>query len=82
MPPNVLRRIGTEGEPVLTRCLAEIIEYDARLYARRFRLGVQFVDPVHVPGEIQHDRDIHGLSRNAGAAAPGDYWRSMTPAHG
>ena len=64
------RRVGAEGEPVLAvGLLAQPVEDDARLDARELPLGVDLDDPVQVLGEVEDDRDVHALTREARAAA-------------
>ena len=49
--------------------LAQPVEDDARLDARQLCGGVDGSEAIHVPGEIEDDRDVGALAGQAGARA-------------
>jgi hypothetical protein len=62
-------RIGSEGQVMFLRGVAEMIENDSGLDASDASLGINFEDVAHVPGEVQHDGDIAALTSEGSAAA-------------
>src|SRR5690349_12835639 len=75
------RRIGAERESVFCRCVSQLIEHDARLYARISLLWIQLYDVVHVLREVEHDGYVDRLAGDTGASASGNNRRAMAPAH-
>ena len=65
----VCGRIGPERESVFLGALTEPVEHHARLHAREPALRVDVEDAVEVLGEVEHDRDVDRLAREARAAA-------------
>src|SRR3954467_9776844 len=63
-------RVGAEDEAVLFRRVVERIENNARLEPGAAPTGVDLQQPVAVLGEIDDNRDIATLPREARATAP------------
>lgn len=65
--------VGPEGQPVRGRLHPQGVQHHAGLHPRQAAFGVEFEDPVHVLGEVQHQARAHGVAGDAGArAAAGD----------
>src|SRR5207245_11657550 len=65
----VRRRIGAEREAMLLGGISEIVEYDARLDARKLLLWVELGDAVHILREIHDHRNVATLPGERCAAA-------------
>ena len=63
--------IRAEGEVMFFGGVAEMVEHDTGLHAGDAADRINFENPRHVLGEIEHDRDVAALSgeRCASAAA-------------
>ena len=59
---RVRRGIGTEGELVVLGGVAEIVEDDAGLHARVFRVGIELDDLVQVLRKVHDDGDVAALA--------------------
>ena len=67
--PRVRGGVRAEPEPVTGRGRGDVVQDRAGLDDRGARLRVHREDPVHVPGEVQHDAGADGVARDGGAAA-------------
>jgi hypothetical protein len=62
------------------RPVAQRIQDRARLDPRNMRYRIDFQNPVHVLREIQNNRHVAALTREAGAGSPRQYRRSISAA--
>ncbi len=74
------RRVRAEGEMVVLGRVAQMIENDARLNTRQSFLRINRENSIHILREVQHDRDIAALPREARAAASREQRDSTKPA--
>ena len=65
----VRRRIGSKNQAMLLDRLLHFVEHDSRLDAHQLFLRIDLDDAVHVFREIDDDRDVAALARQARAAA-------------
>ena len=77
----VAGRIGAEGQIVLLRSAAQIIENNAWLDSRDPALGIKFQNLRHVLGEIEYDGDIAALPGKRSPAATAEDRCSMLAAN-
>jgi hypothetical protein len=63
-------------------CVAEVVEYSARLHTPQLSNRVHLEYMVHVSGKVHDHGDVAALAREAGAASAGKHRRAMTAACG
>ncbi|MNX88355.1 hypothetical protein D3C86_1203230 [compost metagenome] len=73
-------RVGPEGEPVTLGGIPQVVQDDPGLHVRAPGGGVQREQAVHVLREVDHDRHVAALAREAGAAAAPDHGHAEAPA--
>ena len=76
------RRLAAATPPASVTALAQRIEHDAGLYAGPFGLRIECLDAVHILGEVQNNRFIATLAREACPAAPRQDRRAVVTRHG
>ncbi len=76
------RRVRRERQVVALRGVAQVVEHDARLDARRPRDGIERDDAVQVFREVDDDRDVAALPGEARAAAAREHRRTSLAAGG
>ena len=74
------RWIGAKCEVMHFRRVAQRIQDHARLDPRNTLYRIDFQNPVHVLREIENDRHVAALTREAGAGSPRQYRRSISAA--
>ncbi len=73
---------GGEGEIVLVRLIARLIEHEARLDARHPTLRARFEDGIRVFGGIQDHRGAEALTGEARPTASGEQGGAAGMAYG
>src|SRR5260370_13760674 len=63
-------RIGAKRQTVSCGGVAQPVQNDSGLNARKSRAGIDHENPIHVFGEIQHDGNIAALPGEARAGSP------------
>jgi hypothetical protein len=77
----VRRRIGTERKVVRFCRVAQRIKDHTGLNPGDTLNRIDFQDPIHVLGEVEHNRDVATLPGQAGAGASRQNWRAVPPAN-
>src|SRR5215207_8918745 len=70
-------RIRPEGEVVLLRRMAQVVEHAARLDSGELPLRIDLEYLVHVLGKIHHHGNVAALAGETGPAAASQKWCSM-----
>ena len=74
--PAMRRRIGSEGELVLFRGVAQRIEHDPRLNAGKPLRRIQLEERMHIFREVQDHGHVRALPGQTGAPAAGEHGRA------
>ena len=74
------RRVGRECQLVHFGLVAQGVQHDTRLNARKSLLRINFENLIHVLRKVEDHRDVAALAGQAGARSAGQYRRAVLSA--